>query len=157
MKQEQSPLTRKGIEQIIPHRRPFMFLESVCEIDYGKRAVGELADLTEPDFDFLRSHFPDFQIDPGAILLEALAELGAIALLGSPENSGKIGVLAGIDKMRFKQMVKPEDKLQLEAEIIKTKLNMGKGHVKATLDGKTAVDGIIYFAIIDKPKEMSSI
>ncbi len=145
-------LSRADIEQVLPHRRPFMFLESVDELDLGKRAVGTFADLRNPDFDFLRGHFPDFRVVPGAIIMEALAELlGIVAASGLSEVGNKIGVLAE-DKMRYRQMVKPGDALRLEAEVIAMRRNIGRGNVKAILGDKIAAEGEITFALVDKSK-----
>ena len=143
-------LTRVDIEQVLPHRRPFMFLESVDELEPGKRAVGTLADLREPDFDFLRGHFPDFRVVPGAIIMEALAELlGIAAASGLSEAGNKIGVLVE-DKMRYRQMVRPGNALRLEAEITHIRRNIGRGNVRALLGDKVAAEGEITFALIDK-------
>ena len=143
-------LSRTDIEQVLPHRRPFMFLESVDEFEPGKRAVGTLADLREPDFDFLRGHFPDFRVVPGAIIMEALAELlGIAATSGLSQAGNKIGVLVE-DKMRYRQMVRPGDPVRLEAEVTNMRRNIGRGNVKAFLGDKVAAEGEITFALIDK-------
>lgn len=143
-------LSRTDIEQVLPHRRPFLFLESVDELEPGKRAVGTLADLREPDFDFLRGHFPDFRVVPGAIIMEVLAELlGVAAASGLSEAGNKIGVLVE-DKMRYRQMVRPGDALRLEAGITSMRRNIGRGNVKAFLGDKVAAEGEITFALIDR-------
>ncbi|MBI4039530.1 3-hydroxyacyl-[acyl-carrier-protein] dehydratase FabZ [Candidatus Daviesbacteria bacterium] len=147
-------LTRVDIEQVLPHRRPFMFLENVDELEPGRRAIGTLADLRDPDFSFLRGHFPGFGIVPGAIIVEALAELlGVAAVSGLSEAGDKIGVLVE-DKMRYRQMVRPGDALRLEAEVTNMRRNIGKGSVKAILGDKVAAEGEITFALVDKPKEL---
>ena len=143
-------LTRTDIEQILPHRRPFMFLESVDVLEPGKHATGVLADLRDPDFDFLKGHFPDFRVVPGAIIMETLAELlGVAATSGLSKAGNKIGVLVE-DKMRYRQIVKPGDALRLEAEITAMRRNIGRGNVKAILGDKVAAEGEITFALIDK-------
>lgn len=143
-------LSRADIEQVLPHRRPFMFLESVDELEPGKRAVGTLADLRDPDFDFLGGHFPDFRVVPGAIIMETLAELlGVAATSGLSKAANKIGVLVE-DKMRYRQMVKPGDSVHLEAEVTTMRHNIGRGNVKALLSDKVAAEGEITFALIDK-------
>lgn len=149
---ERRNLKRSDIEQILPHRRPFMFLESVEVIEPGVKATGTLEDLSHPDFAFLKGHFPSFPIVPGAILMETLAELSGIAV--SSRISGqhnKIGVLRR-DAMDYKQMVKPGDSVQLEAEVFALKMNIGRSRVKAMKDGKIAAEGEIVFALIDKPE-----
>ncbi|MDP3724745.1 MAG: hotdog domain-containing protein [bacterium] len=143
-------LSRTDIEQVLPHRRPFMFLESVDVLEPGKHAVGILADLRDPDFDFLKGHFPDFRIVPGAIIMEALAELlGVTAAFGLSEADNKIGVLVE-DRMRYRQMVKPGDPVRLEAEVTNMRRNIGRGNVKALLGDKVAAEGEITFALIDR-------
>ncbi len=144
-------LTRADIERVLPHRRPFMFLESVDELEPGKRAVGILADLRDPDFDFLRGHFPDFRVVPGAIIMETLAELLGVAAASELSEAGnKIGVLVE-DKMRYRQMVRPGDALRLEAEVTAMRRNIGRGNVKALLRDKIVAEGEITFALVDKP------
>jgi len=144
-------LARAEIEQVLPHRRPFMFLERIDELEPGKRAVGILADLREPDFDFLRGHFPDFRVVPGVIITEALAELlGVVAASGLSDADNKIGVLVE-DRMRYRRMIKPKDIVHLEAEITDMRRNIRRGSVRALLDNKVAVEGEITFALINKP------
>lgn len=144
-------LSRADIEKVLPHRRPFMFLGSVTVLEPGKHAIGTLADLREPDFDFLRGHFPGFRVIPGAIIMEALAELLGVAVAsGLSEAGNKIGVLVG-DKMHYRQMVKPGDALCLEAKVTHMRRNIGRGNVKAILGDKVAAEGEITFALVDKP------
>lgn len=143
-------LSRTDIEQVLPHRRPFMFLESVDVLEPGKHAVGILTDLRDPDFDFLKGHFPDFRVVPGIIIMEALAELLDVAAAsGFSEGDNKIGVLVE-DRMRYRQMVKPGDSIRLEAEVTNMRRNIGRGNVKALLGDKVAAEGEITFALIDK-------
>lgn len=143
-------LSRTDIEKVLPHRKPFMFLEGVDVLEPGKHAVGILADLRDPDFDFLKGHFPDFRVVPGAIIMEALAELlGVTASSGFSEANSKIGVLVE-DRMRYRQMVKPGDPVRLEAEVTNMRRNIGRGNVKALLGDKVAAEGEITFALIDK-------
>ena len=149
---EQSEVDRSNIERLIPHRRPFMFLEDAKVIEPGKRAIGILADLREPDFDFLRGHFPEFQVVPGVILTEALAELATIAYTsGFNTSTDKIGVLVE-DKMRYKQMVRPGNIVRLEAEITNIRRSIGFSNVRAIKDDVIAAEGTITFALVDKPQ-----
>lgn len=151
MFKEGQPLRRPDIEQILPHRRPFLFLEKAEVL--GWRATGQLADLSHPDFEFLRGHFPNFPVIPGAIIMEALAELSGVVVASGAEKQGnKIGVLLA-DKMRYRQMVRPGDCVQLEVEITAMKRNIGKSSVKALKEGKIVAEGEIAFALIDKPTE----
>jgi len=144
---------RLGIEEIyqtIPHRRPFMFLESAEVVDLGRLATGQLTDLSHQDFSFLKAHFPNDFIVPGAILMEALAELSGIAAIWGLETEDKlIGVLVA-DKMRYRQMVRPGEEVQLEAEIIGKRKIFWRSKVKAFKDGKLAVEGEITFALINQ-------
>lgn len=133
------------IKETIPHRYPFLFVDKVTEIETGKRVVG-LKNVTIND-PFFQGHFPEYPVMPGVLILEALAQVGAIAVLGIEENKGKIGFLAGVDKARFKREVKPGDTLKLEVEIIRMKGSIGKGKAIATVEGEVACQAEIMFAI----------
>lgn len=144
-------LDESQIEQIIPHRKPFRFVDEIFEVDYGKRVIGLMSDLTQPGYEWIKAHFPSFQVVPGAILLEALAELGAIGILGLPENRGKIAILTGHDGWRYHKPVFPGERIQLEATIIRLRTKFGRGRVQALKDGQTIVaEGTVDFALIDK-------
>lgn len=133
------------IKQVIPHRYPFLLVDDILEIDEGKRVVGKKnVTINEP---FFQGHFPDYPVMPGVLIVEALAQTGAVAMLSKEENKGKIGFLAGIDKCRFKRQVKPGDTLMLEVEITRLKGPIGKGKAKATVDGELACEAEIMFAI----------
>lgn len=133
------------IKETIPHRYPFLLVDKVTEIEEGKRVVA-LKNVTanEP---FFQGHFPGYPVMPGVLIVEALAQTGAIAVLGIEENKGKIGFLAGLDKCRFKRQVKPGDQLKLEVEITRIKGPVGKGKGTATIDGEIACEAEITFAI----------
>lgn len=133
------------IKDVIPHRYPFLLVDKVLEIEEEKRVVGlKNVTVNEP---FFQGHFPDYPVMPGVLILEALAQVGAIAVLGMEKNKGKIGFLAGVDKCRFKRQVKPGDQLKLEVEITRMKGPIGKGKGKATVDGEVACEAEIIFAI----------
>ncbi len=133
------------IKAIIPHRYPFLLVDKIIEIDEAKRAVGlKNVTINEP---FFQGHFPEYPVMPGVLIVEAMAQVGAIAVLNMEENKGKIGFLAGLDKCRFKRQVKPGDQLRLEVEIIRMKGPIGKGKGKATVDGELACEAEITFAI----------
>ncbi|HLR70374.1 MAG TPA: 3-hydroxyacyl-ACP dehydratase FabZ [Pseudogracilibacillus sp.] len=133
------------IKDIIPHRYPFLLVDKVLEIEEGKRVVGlKNVSANEP---FFSGHFPDYPVMPGVLILESLAQVGAIAVLDMEQNKGKIGFLAGVDKCRFKREVKPGDQLQLEVEIIRMRGSIGKGKGTATVNGKVACEAEIMFAI----------
>ena len=133
------------IKEIIPHRYPFLLIDQVVEIEEGKRVVAKKnVTINEP---FFQGHFPDYPVMPGVLIVEALAQAGAVAMLQKEENKGKIGFLAGIDSCRFKRQVIPGDTLMLEVEITRLKGPIGKGKAKATVNGELACDAEIIFAI----------
>jgi len=133
------------IKETIPHRYPFLLVDKVTEMEEGKRVTGiKNVTVNEP---FFQGHFPDYPVMPGVLIVEALAQVGAIGVLGMEANKGKIGFLAGLDKCRFKQQVKPGDQLKLEVEILRIKGPIGKGKGIATVDGKLACEAEITFAI----------
>lgn len=138
-------LSIQEIQNIIPHRYPFLLVDQVTEIEEGKKIVGyKNVTINEP---FFQGHFPEYPVMPGVLILEALAQAGAIAVLGIEENKGKIGFLAGIDKCRFRRQVVPGDRLQLEIEIVRMRGPIGKGKGIATVDGEVACEAEIMFAI----------
>ncbi|MFD1451586.1 3-hydroxyacyl-ACP dehydratase FabZ [Oceanobacillus sojae] len=133
------------IKEVLPHRYPFLLVDQVKDIEEGKK-VTAIKNVTanEP---FFPGHFPDYPVMPGVLILEALAQTGAIAVLGMEQNKSKIGFLAGVDKCRFKRQVKPGDQLELTVEIIRMKGPIGKGKGIATVNGETACEAEITFAI----------
>src|SRR5690625_4036490 len=113
------------IKEIIPHRYPFLLVDKVTEMEEGKKVTGiKNVTINEP---FFAGHFPEYPVMPGVLILEALAQVGAVAVLGMEQHKGKIAFLAGVDKCRFKRQVKPGDQLRLEVEIIRMKGRVGKG------------------------------
>ncbi|MFB1051559.1 3-hydroxyacyl-ACP dehydratase FabZ [Paraliobacillus sp. JSM ZJ581] len=133
------------IKETIPHRYPFLLVDEILELDGDKRVVAKKnVTINEP---FFQGHFPDYPVMPGVLIVEALAQTGAVAILNKEENKGKIGFLAGIDKCRFKRQVKPGDQLRLEVEITRLKGPIGKGKATATVDGELACEAEIMFAI----------
>lgn len=146
------PITQEQIGQILPHGRRFRFIDQIIEVQYGKRAVGMLADLTRPEYDWMKDHFPSYVVVPGAILLEALAEVGGIAILGLPENKDKIAMLTGGDRLRWRREVRPGDIVRLETEITNLHSKFGRGYGRALLNNQViAAEGIITFSISDRP------
>lgn len=138
-------LDSNQIQQIIPHRHPFLLLDRVTELESGKRAVAiKAVTATEPHF---AGHFPEEHVMPGVLIIEALAQTGAVAMLSLEKNKGKIAYFAGINKARFKSKVKPGDLLVLEVEIIKERAGIGIGSAIAKVDGKVAVEAELMFAI----------
>lgn len=136
---------KEQIMEIIPHRDPFLLIDEINEIEPGKRAVATKYIKAE-DFWF-KGHFPEYPVTPGVLMIEMLAQAGCVAMLALPENKGKLGLFAGIDKAKFKRQVVPGDTLKLEVEIIKVKGPIGVGKGIATVDGQKAVSAEITFAI----------
>lgn len=133
------------IKEIIPHRLPFLLIDRVVEYEVGTRCVAiKQVSGNEP---FFQGHFPEYAVMPGVLITEALAQTGAVAILNSEENKGKLAFFAGIDKCRFKKQVTPGDTLKLEVEITKMRGPIGKGNAKATVDGEVACSCELTFAI----------
>ena len=138
-------LDRDAIRAIIPHREPFLLVDRVEDLVPGERAVGYL-DVTEEAF-WVPGHFPEYPVMPGVLIVEAMAQVGSVALLALPENAGKIGFFAGIDKVRFKRQVKPGDTLRIECEITKRRGPIGFGEATAYVGDEIACSGQLMFAI----------
>lgn len=135
----------KGIQEIIPHRYPFLLVDRIVEWEAGKRAVGvKNVTVNEP---FFQGHFPEYPVMPGVLIVEALAQVGAVAVLGMEENRGKLAFFAGIDKFRFRGQVKPGDVLRLEVELLRLKGAVGKGKAIARVGDRTVAEGELMFAI----------
>jgi 3-hydroxyacyl-[acyl-carrier-protein] dehydratase len=138
-------LDREAIKSIIPHRDPFLLVDRVLEHEPGVSAVAEL-DVHDTAF-WVPGHFPDYAVMPGVLIVEALAQAGAVALLSLPENRGKLAFFGGIDKVRFKRQVVPGETLRLECTITKTRGPIGFGEAKASVGGELACSGELMFAI----------
>ena len=138
-------LTVKEIKEIFPHRYPFLMIDRVEEVIEGKSAKG-YKNVTINE-NFFNGHFPEYPVMPGVLILEALAQMGAICILSMEDFKGKIGFLVGADKVRWKKQVMPGDKLELEIEIIKLRGSIGVGKGKATVDNQIVCEGEIMFAI----------
>ena len=135
----------KQLEEIIPHRHPFLLVDYIEDYVPGEYAVGYKCVTFREDF--FKGHFPQQPVMPGVLIVEALAQTGAVAILSQEENKGKIAFFGGIDKCRFKRKVVPGDKLRLETKIIKQKGPVGIGEAIATVDGKVAVKAELTFMI----------
>ncbi len=136
----------KEIQEILPHRHPFLLIDEIDELEPGVRAVGyKCVTYNEPWF---AGHFPQEPIMPGVLIIEALAQVGAVAVLSLPENKGKTAYFAEINKARFRTKVVPGDRLRLECEVIRSKGSVGVGKAVATLeDGTVAASAELTFAV----------
>ena len=144
------PLEAAEIMRIIPHRYPFLLIDRVVELEPGKHVVAiKNVTANEPQF---TGHFPDRPIMPGVLMVEALAQAGAVAVLSLPEYAGKLVLFAGIDECRFRRTVLPGDTLRLEVTLEKLRGVFGRGRGVASVDGEVAVEATISFVI---PRDQS--
>ncbi|MGL6105552.1 3-hydroxyacyl-ACP dehydratase FabZ [Romboutsia sp.] len=136
------------IKELIPHRYPFLLVDKVIELEIGKRAVGiKNVTANEP---FFQGHFPEYPIMPGVLIIESMAQVGAVAMMSMEENKGKLGVFAGIDKVRFKKEVRPGDTLKIEVEMLSVRRNIGKATGKAYVEEELVCSGELMFALVQK-------
>ncbi|MEW6726553.1 3-hydroxyacyl-ACP dehydratase FabZ [Desulforudis sp. 1088] len=134
----------RAIQAVIPHRYPFLLVDRIVEIEDGKRAVGiKNVTVNEP---FFQGHFPGHPVMPGVLIIEALAQVAAVAVLRLPEYRGKVPLFAGIDQARFRRQVIPGDELRLEVEILKLRGKIGKCRGKAFVGEETAAEAELLFA-----------
>jgi 3-hydroxyacyl-[acyl-carrier-protein] dehydratase len=123
-------------------------VDRILEVEEGKKAVG-LKNVSANE-EFFNGHFPDYPVMPGVLIVEALAQVGAVAMLKKEENQGRLAFFAGIDNCRFKKQVRPGDQLRLEVEIVRARGSIGKGKGIATVDGELVCETDIMFALGDK-------
>lgn len=138
-------LNSNEIQQILPHRYPFLLVDKIVDMEPGKSAKG-IKCVTANEMHFM-GHFPQLHVMPGVLIIEALAQTGAVALLSEEENKGKIAFFGGIKNARFRKQVVPGDVLELSCEIISRRGPVGVGKATATVDGKVAVTAELTFAI----------
>jgi 3-hydroxyacyl-[acyl-carrier-protein] dehydratase len=141
-------LNIQQIQEIIPHRYPFLLIDRILELEAGIRAVGlKNVSMNEP---FFEGHFPGYPVMPGVLIVEALAQVGSVAMLSLEANRGKLGFFAGIDEFRFRGQVVPGDTLLLEVQITRLKGSIGKGSAVAKVGDKIVAEGGLMFALSDR-------
>ena len=140
-------LNIEQIQEIIPHRPPFLLVDKITDYVPGEWAKGiKAVTVNEP---FFVGHFPQYKVMPGVLIIEALAQVGAVAILSLPENKGKLAFFGGIKNARFKKQVRPGDVLELSCELIERRGPIGFGKAVAKVDGKVAAQGELTFAVGD--------
>ena len=132
-------------EEILPHREPFLLIDEVLGLEPGERVVAR-KHVREDEW-YLRGHFPGRPVMPGVLIVEALAQTGAVAVLSEEENRGRLALFAGIDDCRFKRIVEPGDELLLECEIEAARGPVGRGKARASVGGELAARGTLTFAV----------
>ena len=139
------------IEALLPHRWPFLLVDRISGCVPGRSARGiKCVSANEP---FFQGHFPGYKVMPGVLILEALAQVGAVALLSEPENRGKLALFGGIKNARFKRQVRPGDVLELERELTERHGSVGFGTATARVDGKLAARAELTFAVTEQRQE----
>ncbi len=138
-------LGRSEIEAILPHRPPFLLIDEVVELEPGRRVVAR-KHVRDDEF-WTAGHFPGRPVMPGVLIVEAMAQTGAVAVLSEEENRGRIAFFAGIDGVRFKRIVEPGDELELECELERIRGPIGRGRATAKVGGKLAARGTLTFAV----------
>ena len=142
-------LNSNQIQEIIPHRYPFLLVDRILECTPGQGAKGmKCVTANEP---FFQGHFPGYKVMPGVLIIEALAQVGAVAILSVPENKGKLALFGGIKNARFKRQVRPGDVLELECELTAQRGPVGFGTATATVNGKTVCKAELTFALTEGP------
>jgi 3-hydroxyacyl-[acyl-carrier-protein] dehydratase len=142
----QAPLDTVAIRKIIPHRYPFLLIDRIIELTPGQRAVG-IKNVTANE-EYFQGHFPEFPVMPGVLIVEAIAQVGAVAMLSQPDFEGRLALFAGIDKVRFKRQVKPGDTIRIEVTLGQIRRSIGTGSGTATVDGDIACKGDFMFALV---------
>ena len=137
------------LAQILPHRYPFALVDRIVDGEEGKWAKGiKCVTVNEP---FFQGHFPQYHVMPGVLIVEAMAQVGGVALLSMPENKGKLALFGGIKNARFRRQVVPGDVLEIECTLTKMKGPVGIGEAKAMVDGQVAATAELTFALVKGP------
>ncbi|CAN5667305.1 3-hydroxyacyl-ACP dehydratase FabZ [soil metagenome] len=136
------------IRELIPHRYPFLLVDKIEELEPGERAVG-IKNVTQNE-PFFQGHFPDYPVMPGVLIVEAMAQVGAVGVMVNEEYRNKLALFAGIDGVRFRRQVVPGDVLRMEVHIERLKGRIGRGRGLATVDGEKACEAELMFAFADR-------
>ncbi len=142
------PLGAAEIRELIPHRYPFLLVDRVDELEPGVRAVG-IKNVTQNE-PFFEGHFPEYPVMPGVLIVEAMAQVGAVGVMAVEEYQQKLALFAGIDGVRFRRQVVPGDVLRMEVEISRLKGQIGRGKGRATVNGERVCEANLMFAFADK-------
>ncbi|MGI9539379.1 MAG: 3-hydroxyacyl-ACP dehydratase FabZ [Miltoncostaeaceae bacterium] len=139
--------------ELLPHRPPFLFVDEIVDLRPGESARARW--FVDPEAAFFEGHFPGNPILPGVIIVEALAQTGALAALADPETDGKLALFAGIDKVRFRRPVRPGDTLDMATTLTRRRGPIGEGKGAATVDGERACEALVRFALVDIEEAMA--
>ena len=143
-----APLGPAEIRELIPHRYPFLLVDRIEELEPGVRAVGiKNVSQNEP---FFQGHFPDYPVMPGVLIIEALAQVGAVGVMAGGEHREKLALFAGIDGVRFRRQVLPGDVLRMEVEIVRLKGRVGRGTGRATVGDERVCEAELMFAFAQR-------
>ncbi len=148
MKTLRGPLGPAAIRELIPHRYPFLLVDRIEEIEPGVRAVG-IKNVTQNE-PFFEGHFPDYPVMPGVLIVEAMAQVGAVGVMALEEFRGKLALFAGIDGVRFRRQVIPGDVLRMEVEISRLKGRVGRGKGAATVNRERVCEADLTFAFAER-------
>lgn len=143
-----APLGPAEIRELIPHRYPFLLVDRIEELEPGVRAVG-LKNVSQNE-SFFQGHFPDYPVMPGVLIIEAMAQVGAVGVMAGGEHRERLALFAGIDGVRFRRQVVPGDALRMEVEITRLKGKVGRGKGRATVEGERVCEAELMFAFADR-------
>jgi len=147
MKKESGILEVTDIMKILPHREPFLFVDRIIKLEYGKHATG-IKNVTINDY-FFKGHFPGHPVMPGVIIIEAMAQVGGVMMLAPEENRGKLAFFMAINNVKFRKPVVPGDQLVLEVEAVKVKSKTGQVRGRALVEGKVVAEADLMFALVE--------
>ena len=142
------PLGSAQIRDLIPHRYPFLLVDRIEELEPGVRVVG-IKNVTQNE-PFFQGHFPDYPVMPGVLIIEAMAQVGAVGVMAGGEHRDKLALFAGIDGVRFRRQVLPGDVLRLEVEIERLKGRVGRGRGRTTVDDERVCEADLMFAFAER-------